>query len=247
MNCAVHTDVPAVAYCRTCGKALCATCRHDVRGVIYCEDCIASRLHDTMPPAATAPPAAMPIVAGLETGPNPAIAAFLGFIPGVGAMYNGQFIKGLIHVAIFAALIWGADHAGDGADVFFGFGIVFWIFYMVFDAYKTAHAFRLGEAPPDPFGFDRLWGTPHTPAPAAVPPGAVGVVPPGVPPEGIACDPCAPGTSPPMGAIILIVIGVLFLLNTLDIFHWHWIGRFWPVILIVIGVWSWMKRRPAAY
>ena len=29
----------------------------------------------------------------------------LGLIPGVGAMYNGQFIKGLIHVVIFAVLV----------------------------------------------------------------------------------------------------------------------------------------------
>jgi hypothetical protein len=160
----------------------------------------------------------------------------------VGAMYNGQFVKGLIHVAIFASLIWGADHAGGGTDVFFGFGIAFWVFYMVFDAYRTAHAFRLGEAPPDPFGFERLWGTPRPPA------GVVPMTPPpeGAPPEGVPADYAAP-KSPPMGAIILIGIGVLFLLNTLDILRWHWIGRFWPLLLIVIGVWSWMKRRPAEY
>ena len=245
MNCAVHTDVPAAAYCRTCGKALCATCKHDVRGVIYCEDCIATRLHDTMPAASAAGPAPMPIVAGLESGPNPAIAALLGFVPGVGAMYNGQFVKGLIHVAIFASLIWGADHAGNGLDVFFGFGIAFWIFYMVFDAYRTAHAFRMGEAPPDPFGFERLWGTPRPPAStaAAMAPTS-GTVPPGVVPADAAYAPAPTGA--PIGAIILIVLGVFFLLNTLDILRWFWIGRFWPVLLIAIGVWSWMKRNPPA-
>lgn len=234
MNCAVHTEVPAVAYCRTCGKALCATCKHDVRSVIYCEDCIASRLHDTMPAAAAVAAPAMPVAAAIESGPNPAIAALLGFIPGVGAMYNGQFVKGLIHVGIFACLVWAANQA----DVF-GWGVAFWIFYMVFDAYKTAHAFRTGEVPPDPFGFERLWGNPRPPGAGAV----ATASPAGVTPEGV---PGEPVQSPPMGAIILIVIGVLFLLNTLDILHWHWIGRFWPVLLIVIGVWSWLKRRPAA-
>ena len=236
MNCAVHTDVPAVAYCRTCGKALCATCKHDVRGVIYCEDCIASRLHDTMP--AGAPAAAMPVAAAIESGPNPAIAAFLGFIPGVGAMYNGQFVKGLIHVGIFASLVWGADHAGS-ADVFFGFGIAFWIFYMVFDAYRTARALRMGEVPPDPFGFERLWGGSTRPVgmPVAPMPGAVPMD------AAVAADAEMQASSrPPVGAFILIGLGVLFLLNTLNIFHWHWIGRFWPVILIVLGVWTWMKR-----
>ena len=240
MNCAVHTDVPAAAYCRTCGKALCATCKHDVRGVIYCEDCIATRLHDTVPPTTSAGPAPMPIVAGIESGPNPAIAALLGFIPGVGAMYNGQFVKGLIHVAIFSSLIWGADHAGS-ADVFFGMGIAFWVFYMVFDAYRTAHAFRVGEAPPDPFGFERLWGTPTPPPARPV------VTQEGGPVAGVDGAPVEPHSAPPMGAVILIVIGVLFLLNTLDVLRWFWIGRFWPVILIVIGVWTWLKRRPAEY
>ena len=46
MNCANHIEVPAAAYCRTCGKALCANCTRDVRGVIYCEECIAARLND---------------------------------------------------------------------------------------------------------------------------------------------------------------------------------------------------------
>ena len=44
MNCAVHTDTPAVAFCRTCGKALCENCKRDVMGAIYCEPCIAVRL-----------------------------------------------------------------------------------------------------------------------------------------------------------------------------------------------------------
>ena len=240
MNCAVHTDVPAAAYCRTCGKALCATCKHDVRGVIYCEDCIASRLHDTMPAAAVPPAPNAPVVAAIDAGPNPAIAAFLGFIPGVGAMYNGQFMKGLIHVAIFASLIWAVNHAGS-ADFVFGLGIAFWIFYMVFDAYKTAQARLLGIAAPDPFGFERLWGTPPPPQPPVT---AAVVVPEGMPAD----SPAEPQHSaPPTGAFVLIVLGVLFLLNTLDVFHWNWIGRFWPVFLIVLGVWTWLKRQQPRY
>ena len=44
MNCAIHNDTPATAYCRTCGKAMCAQCTREVKGVIYCEDCIANSL-----------------------------------------------------------------------------------------------------------------------------------------------------------------------------------------------------------
>ena len=47
MNCANHSDIAAVAFCRTCGKPLCQTCTRDVRGVIYCESCLAARLDGT--------------------------------------------------------------------------------------------------------------------------------------------------------------------------------------------------------
>src|SRR4029077_13999309 len=94
MNCAVHSQVPAVAYCRTCGKALCEECKRDVMGAIYREPCIAARLQGapatTMPGAVPPPPAVAISVPG---APNPVIAGLLGFIPGVGAMYNGQFVK----------------------------------------------------------------------------------------------------------------------------------------------------------
>ena len=44
MNCANHSDIAAVAFCRTCGKPLCNQCTRDVRGVIYCESCLAARM-----------------------------------------------------------------------------------------------------------------------------------------------------------------------------------------------------------
>ena len=44
MNCANHSDTAAVAFCRTCGKPLCNQCTRDVRGVIYCESCLAARM-----------------------------------------------------------------------------------------------------------------------------------------------------------------------------------------------------------
>ncbi len=60
MNCANHTDVAAVAYCRTCGKALCANCTRDVQGTVYCESCLAARLNQPFAPgqgvAAPVPP-----------------------------------------------------------------------------------------------------------------------------------------------------------------------------------------------
>src|SRR5690242_1531496 len=105
MNCAVHPQNEAVAYCRTCGKALCADCKRDVMGAIYCEPCIAARLN-AQPATAPGPVIAAPVAPPPRPGgPSPVLAACLGFIPGVGAMYNGQFIKAFVHVVIFVMLI----------------------------------------------------------------------------------------------------------------------------------------------
>ena len=124
MNCATHNDTAAVAFCRTCGKPLCANCTRDVRGVVYCEPCLAARLEGTAPAAAFVPPQAVyppvgtPAVAprpSSSSGPNPAVAGILaGFFPfGVGAVYCSQYAKGLAHLLIFGLLIFGSDHAGS--------------------------------------------------------------------------------------------------------------------------------------
>src|SRR5512142_2222388 len=102
MNCAVHNQTQAVAYCRTCGKALCEECKRDVMGAIYCEPCIAARLQGSTAgatvPGATVPGAVPPPPpASVPGAPNPVVAGILGFIPGVGAMYNGQFVKAFAH------------------------------------------------------------------------------------------------------------------------------------------------------
>lgn len=44
-----------------------------------------------------------------------------------------------------------------------------------------------------------------------------------------------------MGAIVLVGLGVLFLLHTMDILFFSF-DRFWPLILIGIGVWLFVKR-----
>lgn len=225
MNCATHPEAAATAYCRTCGKPLCATCSRDVRGVIYCENCLAERLQGVQPAYAPVVEQGGPISPETRL-PSPGAAAALGFIPGVGAMYNGQFMKGVIHVLVFVCLIWMADRFGPiMVPVFFAY-----FFYLVFDAYKTAHAIELGQPVPDPFGLERMFGgsTPHAVRGAAA---------------GAAAQEEARGRQgAPTGAIVLIALGVLFLLDNLGLFEFNWVHRLWPVILIVIGGWLFAKR-----
>ncbi|MGH9592057.1 MAG: LiaI-LiaF-like domain-containing protein, partial [Bryobacteraceae bacterium] len=46
----------------------------------------------------------------------------------------------------------------------------------------------------------------------------------------------------PAGPIILIAIGALFLLNNLDILHFHQIIQYWPVALIGLGAYMLYER-----
>jgi TM2 domain-containing membrane protein YozV len=235
MNCAVHTDAPAAAYCRTCGKALCEHCKRDVMGAIYCEPCIAVRLQGATATRNQSP--VVPVAATVPGTPSPGIAMLLGFIPGVGAMYNGQFMKGFIHVLIFVMLIIATDNVSD----LFGILIGFFVVYMAFDAYKTAEAKRLGLPLPDPLGLDRLFGLQegqHTRATVASVPAAAQT-------SGAATyleQPQAAATqrdNTPVGAIILIALGVIFLLGNVASFSLH---KFWPLILIGVGLWIAYKR-----
>jgi TM2 domain-containing membrane protein YozV len=153
MNCPNHPDAAAVAYCQNCGKPLCSTCMRSVGGVVYCESCLAARLSSQ---AATGQPAQY----GMHA--HPVLAGLLGFIPGVGAMYNGQFVKALAHVLIFAVFVSLADKS-----VVFGLLVAAWVFYQVFDAAQTAKARRDGLPLPNPFGLNdlgaRLGMTPASP------------------------------------------------------------------------------------
>ena len=38
MNCFNHSETPAVAYCRACGKALCTECKRTAQGTIFCDE-----------------------------------------------------------------------------------------------------------------------------------------------------------------------------------------------------------------
>ena len=162
MRCAVHSDVDAVGYCRNCGKAMCSTCVRPVRDVLYCEECLAGIVGIPAPtPHAAAPPPEsqfqMP-ASGLPAEPprhsrsNPALAFFLGFLPGMGAFYNEQFGKGMIHLAIFLVLFISGIDGGmsGGAEAALWICVAgLWV-YMPIDAYRTAKARQFGETLSDP-------------------------------------------------------------------------------------------------
>ena len=96
----------------------------------------------------SAPPAVAP--AGGRS-PSPILALILGLIPGVGAVYNGQYAKGILHVVVFGGII-SALGSGEahGAEPVFGMLIALMGFYMPIEAFRTARAMERGE-PVDEF------------------------------------------------------------------------------------------------
>ncbi len=235
MNCANHADASAVAYCRTCGKPLCGNCTRPVRGVIYCEECLGAKMEGVSGAAAstsgfvpgTAPAAFSPAASGhvppppppvASSGPNPTVAGILaGFFPfGVGAVYTGQYAKGLAHLAVVASLFAGAIASGnrnsDGLTAICVVSLIFFCIYQIIDSVRSAKAIQMAQPIPDPFGLAATFST------------------------GAKVD----SSKVPVGAIVLILLGVLFLLNTagLDLE----LRRSWGLIPILIGAWLFATR-----
>ena len=67
-------------------------------------------------------------------------------IPGVGAIYNGQYAKGLVHAFILGILMSIAtSRASNGVEAVFVIAIIAWWFYMALEAYHTARKRQLGQ------------------------------------------------------------------------------------------------------
>ncbi len=168
--------------------------------MVYCEDCLAASASATAGAPATTPPVTG-YASVVREGPSPGLALFLGLIPGVGAIYNGQYAKAFLHVIVLGILMSLASHAPGSAEaIFVLLTICFWA-YMAGEAYHTAGRRLRGESVDE-------WS---------------GLISPGSRLQGSA------------GAILLIVLGVVFLLDTLNLVRISEIIQYWPVLLIVAG------------
>lgn len=225
MNCYLHPETIAVAFCRSCGKPVCAICQRPFEGTVYCQDHVPvasyanpgyansgyANAPDPNAPGVANPyvqPPPLPSVPPIQTSPG--LAFVLGLIPGVGAIYNGQYIKGLVHVVIFASIISILNSDVNApSQAFFGIMLAAFVIYMPFEAYHTAKKRQIGVQVEE-------WSSLLSQSRYA-------------------------GRAP-IGPVILIVIGILFLLDTLRVIEFREIGRFWPVILIVVGAYMLYNR-----
>jgi TM2 domain-containing membrane protein YozV len=220
MNCYLHPETVATAFCRSCGRPLCALCQHPADGTIFCADHQPFSTYSPGPEAnasSASNPYNQPAASSNAPSQNtsPALAFILGWIPGVGAIYNGQYVKGLVHAVIFGllvSLISGAEESLSRATTpFLGILLGAFVFYMPFEAYHTAKKRQTG-IPVDE------WSSLMAPGRSRV------------------------GGRTPVGPVVLIGIGVLFLLDTLHIVEFREIGRFWPVALIIAGAFMLYNR-----
>jgi hypothetical protein len=140
MNCSYHPTNSAVVQCSRCARMLCPACDHRIRGFPYCQDCIVEGVELLQYQRAR-----MGAPAQTRRKSSRIVALLLSFLPGLGAAYNGQISKAVVHFAIFAGFIQMATITD--ANIFFVLGAVgMWLFAAV-DAYRTAQLIRVGLAP----------------------------------------------------------------------------------------------------
>ena len=115
-------------------------------------------------------------------------AALCGIIPGVGAVYNQDYMKAVIHLAAFSGLCVFAEASGI-------FGLLAFVFYIytIFDAYRSAQ----DSSTKKEFSTDQI--------------------------------------NMPLWGVVLILLGVIFLLDSLDAISIRSIVRFWPLGLVFLG------------
>jgi hypothetical protein len=153
MYCSYHAKNPAVVQCNQCARWLCPACDHRVKGFPFCQDCIVAgvellRHHSHAHPSHI-----------LRRKSSPFVATLLSFVPGLGAAYNGQTSKAVVHFAIFASFFQMAVMTGLH---FFVLGVLgTWLFAAV-DACRTAQLMKSGLSPDEEEDViaRRLYGNP---------------------------------------------------------------------------------------
>jgi hypothetical protein len=125
MKCSYHPAVESQEVCSACNKFLCGECAHKIKGKAYCQDCLiegaewASTIKGLRLPA-----------------DSPKRAALCAIIPGLGAVYNSEYMKAIAYFAVWAALA----TMGNRVSPVFGFGAFVFVLFTMFDAHRSAEA-----------------------------------------------------------------------------------------------------------
>ena len=140
MNCSYHSQNVAVVNCNGCGRPLCPACDHRIKGFPFCQDCIVSGIDllRQQNQSSYAP--------YVKKRTSPILATLLSFLcPGLGAAYNGQTVKALVHFAVFVGLFQMA--VLTGGTLLFVLGFMGMWGFAALDAWRTAQMIRSGITP----------------------------------------------------------------------------------------------------
>lgn len=219
MNCVNHPETAATAFCRECGKPMCPECQRPALGSIFCAEHVpGAAVPPRVPPPPPPPPAGSPYTDPYtqrvaDPSVHPILALILGFAPGVGAIYNGQYAKGLIHAVVFGLMVSVENNTSNaGIQALVGIMLATWVIYQAFEAYHTARKRRYGLAVEE---FSSLF------------------------------DFKAVHGRFPAGAVILIGLGFILLLDTTEIINIDVLVKYWPALLIFVGVYLLYARSHA--
>jgi hypothetical protein len=144
MYCAFHPTNAATAHCSGCNRSLCAACDHRIKAQPFCEDCIVRGAEALRRPQQPAIQQVMYQPTPPRNAPSAAKATLLALIPGLGAVYNRQNLKALVHFLGTVGL-WELADKTELATLGVG-GTVFYLFTLI-DANRTAKAIAAGVDP----------------------------------------------------------------------------------------------------
>ncbi|MBO0720874.1 MAG: hypothetical protein J2P41_08625 [Blastocatellia bacterium] len=137
MKCFYHPAKVASERCSSCKHELCPACDHRIKGNPYCQDCIVAGI-DMLRRSGTASRGVKP------QGKSALIALLLGFVPGLGAAYNGQNVKALVHFVVTVGLWTLADTFHTPLDKIVVLAGVAFYFYSLYDAFASAKRHSAG-------------------------------------------------------------------------------------------------------
>jgi len=137
MKCSYHPEVDSRQVCGACNKFLCDDCANQIKGKAYCPECLAQGAEWVA------------AVKDFRLSPDsPKRAALFAIIPGIGAVYNNEYLKAVTYFTVFAALI----VMGDTLNPVFGFGAFVFLIFTMFEAYRTAEKYTRQQALSDGSG-----------------------------------------------------------------------------------------------
>jgi hypothetical protein len=145
MFCVFHPTNAATSQCAGCNRALCPNCDHRIKGYPHCEECIVRGVAALKRPAEWRgdPPAPLAVVRPAQKS-RAKLATLCAFVPGLGAVYNRQNLKALVH---FLGVV-GLAQIADVTNVeLFGVGSAIFYLYTIIDANRTAKAIAAGIDP----------------------------------------------------------------------------------------------------